>query len=103
MAVMITLHDKAFNIIYANKRAKEILQLPDLQKSSHVKCYQYYHGRNSPPDTCPSCKCLLTNESVTYEIYEPYLKKRIEINAVPNFDENGQFLGLIHYVKELSE
>lgn len=101
--VMITLHDKAFNIIYANNRAKKILQLPTLRKSSKAKCYQYYHGKKSPPNSCPSCKCLLTNEPVTYDIYEPHLNRRIEINAVPNFDSNGEFLGLIHFVRDITD
>ena len=102
MDIMITLHDKDFNIIYANDRAKEILKLPRLGDSSKAKCYRYYHGKESPPDMCPSCKCLLTNEPVTFEIYEPYLNKRIEINAIPTLSSEGEFLGLIHYVKELS-
>ena len=103
MDVMITLHDKDFNIIYANNRAKEVLHLPDLEESSKVKCYQYYHGKNSPPDACPSCNCILTNAPVTYEIHEPYIDKRIEMNAIPTFNSEGEFLGLIHYVKELKK
>lgn len=103
MSVMITLHDKAFNIIYANNTAKEILKLPPLINSSEVKCYQYYHGKNNPPEKCPGCKCLLTNEPVTYETFEPHLNKRIEIKAVPKFDSKGEFLGLIHLARELSK
>jgi hypothetical protein len=46
---IITFHDKNFNIIRANKIAKKILKLPPLD-GKEIKCYQYYHGKNSPPN-----------------------------------------------------
>ncbi len=44
---MITVHDKDFNIIRANKAAEQILGLPTLGASS-VKCYEKYHGTDLP-------------------------------------------------------
>jgi len=95
---MITCHDKDFNIISANKAAKEMLGLPSLI-GTEAKCYQYYHGKNSPPEQCPSCKCLLSEEPVSFEIYEPHLHKFIQIKAFPQFDDNNEFKGLIHFVR----
>ena len=40
---MITIHDKDFNIIFANKSAEKMLQLPIMDISKN-KCYKYYHG-----------------------------------------------------------
>ncbi len=56
---MITVHDRDFNIIHANRAAEKILDLPFL-KSKKAKCYEHYHGENSPPKGCPSCECLRT-------------------------------------------
>ena len=45
IADMITVHDKDFNVIRANKAAQKILGLPFLEReSSDVKCFKYYHG-----------------------------------------------------------
>lgn len=57
---MVTVHDKDWNIILANKAAEKILGLPLLEKAKDPKCFQYYHGKESPPEGCPSCSCLQT-------------------------------------------
>ncbi|MCK5286387.1 MAG: PAS domain-containing protein [Thermodesulfovibrionia bacterium] len=99
---MITVHDKDFNIICANKEAQKILGLPRLEFTK-VKCYEYYHGKDCPPKGCPSCRCLLTGESVTFKMFEPHLRRFIKIRAFPRFDSNHEFIGLIHFVKDVSD
>ncbi|MEN8265358.1 MAG: PAS domain S-box protein, partial [Nitrospirota bacterium] len=51
---MITIHDKDFNIIYANKAAVETLKLPSSERGAVHRCFQYYHGTECPPKGCPS-------------------------------------------------
>ena len=99
---MITIHDKDFNIIFANKSAEKMLQLPIMDISKN-KCYKYYHGKESPPEGCPSCACLKTKEPVTFEIFEPHLKRYIEIRAMPQFNSRKELIGLIHIVRDISE
>jgi hypothetical protein len=98
----ITYHDNNFNIISANKAAKEMLGLPSLM-GAEVKCYQYYHGKDSPPKQCPSCKCSLTSEPVFFEYFEPHLHKYMQIKAFPHFDKNNEFKGLIHFVRDITD
>ena len=98
---LITYHDKELNIISANKAAKEMLGLPSLIGAG-VKCYKYYHGKDSPPKECPSCKCLLTAESVSFEIVEPHLDKILHIKVFPQFDESFELKGLIHFVRDIT-
>ena len=38
----------------------------------------------------------------TFEIFEPHLKKYIEIRSIPRFDKNRELLGLIHIVRDIS-
>jgi hypothetical protein len=101
-ATIITFHDKDFNIIRANEAAKKILKLPPLD-GAKIKCYKYYHGKNSPPKKCPSCKCLLTREPAMFEIYESHLNKCIEIRAFPQFNRDGEYIGLIHFVRDITD
>jgi PAS domain S-box-containing protein len=98
---MITIHDKDFNIIYANRAAEKILQIPGFGEGS--KCFRFYHGTVAPPDGCPSCNCLKTGEPADFEIFEPHLNMYIEIRSMPRFDKNGKLIGLIHIARDVTE
>ncbi|RJQ49616.1 MAG: PAS domain S-box protein [Nitrospiraceae bacterium] len=100
---MITIHDKDFNIIQANKAAHEMLNLPFLSPGRVNKCFRYYHGSESAPAGCPSCKCMVTAEPATFEVFEPYLKKYIEIRSIPRLNQNNEMIGLIHIVRDITQ
>ncbi len=99
---MITIHDNDFNIVYANRAAEKLLKLP-FMKGIKSKCYKFYHGKDSPPEGCPSCACLKTGKPDAFEIFEPHLNKFIEIRAMPQFDSSKKLIGLIHIVRDISE
>ena len=99
---MITIHDKDFNIIRANKAAEKLLGLP-LLNLDETKCFKYYHGTQSPPGGCPSCQCFETREPTVFEIFEPHLNMYIEIRAIPRFDKDNHLTGLIHVVRDVTE
>ncbi|NOZ68634.1 MAG: PAS domain S-box protein, partial [Deferribacteres bacterium] len=98
----ITIHDRDHNIIRANRAAEEMLFLP-LLEITKPKCYMYYHGADKPPEGCPSCKCIQTGKAVEFELFEPHLNRFIEIRAIPRFDVNNEFIGLIHVVRDITE
>lgn len=99
---MITIHDKDFNIIYANKAAQKILNLPAIEDNTLIKCFKFYHGTERPPDGCPSCNCLVTARPANFEIYEPHLKMFIEIRSMPRFDKDNNLIGLIHIARDVT-
>ena len=100
---MVTVHDKDYNIIAANKAAEKILGLPLLENMKDRKCFSHYHGTERPPEGCPSCGCLQTGVSASFEIFEPHLNMFIEIRAIPRFDSNNKLIGLIHVVRDITE
>jgi PAS domain-containing protein len=100
---MITIHDRDFNIIRANKAAKEMLKLPESEVSKVLKCYTYYHGKDCPPEGCPSCDSMKTGKPSTFEFFEPHLNKYIEVRAIPRLDASKQMTGLIHVVRDVTE
>jgi transcriptional regulator with PAS, ATPase and Fis domain len=99
---MVTVHDKDFNIIRANRAAEKILGTL-FPKNKKAKCYQHYHGRNRPFEGCPSCECLRTGKPAVFEIFEPHLNMYIEIRAMPRFDAENNIIGSIHIVRDISE
>jgi PAS domain S-box-containing protein len=99
---MITIHDKDFRIIRANKAAEKILGLPFLG-ATDAKCYQYYHGQDHPPENCASCGCFKTGRPVSVEMYEPHLDRFLEIRAMPRFGDDDHLVGLIHVIRDITE
>jgi PAS domain-containing protein len=98
---MITIHDKDFNIVRANRYAVKRLGLPPLNTAG-IKCYRYYHGMERPPDKCPSCKCILSGIPATFDMFEPHLNASLRIKAVPILDEESQYVGSIHIVRDIT-
>jgi PAS domain S-box-containing protein len=100
---MITIHDKDYNIIQANKAAQTNLNLPLLSPGKINKCYKYYHGTENAPADCPSCECLVTAKYATFEVFEPYLEKYVEIRSIPRLNNNNELIGLIHVVRDITQ
>lgn len=98
---MITVHDKDFNIIRANKAAEKILNIPALTMT-RAKCFFYYHGAECPPSDCPSCQSLVTGKPSLVEFFEPHLNTFLEICAIPRHDIHDNIIGLIHIVRDIT-
>ena len=99
---MVTVHDKDFNILRANKSAEKILGM-SFSEIEKRKCFKNYHGKDCPPEGCPSCECLKTEKPAIFEMFEPHLNMFIEIKVIPRFDRNNQFVGLIHVVRDITD
>ena len=99
---MITIHDKNFNIIFANAAARKNLRLPAIN-AEKLKCFKYYHGTFFPPKGCPSCICLKTGMPTDFELFEPHLNKYVEIRAIPRLNRLKQIIGLIHIARDITQ
>ena len=98
---IITVHDKDFNIIRANKAAVDRLGLPSRHPAG-AKCFQYFHGAACPPGNCPTCNSILMGREVITEVFEPHLNMFVETRAIPRLDERGRMIGLIHVVRDIT-
>jgi PAS domain S-box-containing protein len=99
---IITIHDNDFNIIRANKTAKEKLALPS-SLDGYVKCFKYYHGTDSPPEGCKSCECLKTGKPGISELFDSHLNMYIEIKAIPRLGNNNRIEGSIHVIRNITD
>jgi diguanylate cyclase (GGDEF)-like protein/PAS domain S-box-containing protein len=97
----ITIHDKDFNIIRANKASVKLLG-SSYKKILSQKCHESYHRSDLPPETCPSCQTLKTGIPSLIEIFEPSLNKYLEMKALPRFDKDNQIIGVIHCVRDIT-
>lgn len=99
----ITIHDADFNIVHMNQSALELLGLQAQEGMPLAKCFRCYHGADKPPSDCPSCQTLKTGRPSTVERFEPFLNKHLEIRAMPRFGDDGQLVGLIHVVRDITD
>lgn len=99
---VITIHDKDFNIIRANRAVEKMLGIP-IHEIIRTKCYFCFHGTGKPPGNCPSCVSLQTGKPTVFEHYEPHFKKYLEIKSIPRFGKDHEIVGLIHIMRDISE
>lgn len=100
---LITVHDMNNNIINANEAAKKMLGLPEEGIDKDVKCYEYFHGIDTPPAECPCHQSLETRLPVSHEMFEPHLNKYVEIRVIPRINVNNDLVGLIHIVRDITD
>lgn len=98
----ITVHDRNFNIVRANKAAERTLNA-SLQSIMERKCYETYHGTNEAPCGCGSCEVLKNGTPVVMEIQEPHLGKYLELKALPRFDPERRISGVVHIVRDITD
>jgi signal transduction histidine kinase/FixJ family two-component response regulator len=98
---MITIHDKDYSIVFANKSAREALQMSSLIPGKS-RCCKLYHGTDAPPQGCPSCASLLTGKPINFETFEPHLNKHLEFRAIPRLNSKNELIGVIHIVRDIT-
>jgi PAS domain S-box-containing protein len=96
---IITIHDKDFNIIRANKAARRMfgLKLGDFG----TKCYKAYHGVDKIPEDCPANSNPVKKEAV-FERYEPSLNRYLEYRIIPYHAGDCLSTGCIHIVRDIT-
>jgi PAS domain S-box-containing protein len=99
----VTVHDKDFHIVRANRAARELLKLPPLGEGPPADCFRYYHGTEKPPEECPSCQSISAGLPSTCEIFEPHLNIHMELRTIPRFGPDGRVAGSIHVVRDITD
>ena len=99
---MVSIHDKDFKIVRANKSFANALNMkPD--EIIGKTCCELIHGTKEPPPFCPHKRTLDTGKPNRKEFFEPRIEIYIEASTSPLFDENGQIIASIHIAKDITE
>lgn len=99
----ISVLDSEFNILHTNKTIEKLYQehMPIVGK----KCYKVYQGRKSVCPWCPSIKSLKQGKKFTAEVplgSEKSPKGWLELTSYPMFDKNGDVIGVLENVKDIT-
>jgi signal transduction histidine kinase len=67
------------------------------------KCYEIFHGMDRPYEKCPHHKTVGEKKAFYEEFEDPYLGITSFSSTSPVFDQNGEFIGTVHVVRDISE
>ncbi|MBA3006004.1 MAG: PAS domain-containing protein [Proteobacteria bacterium] len=99
---IITVQDKDFRILQANSAAAQFF---DTTKEDLIgrHCYELFREENIPCLECPAHAVLQGGKIHSIELYHARLKKNFLVTVSPMLDEQGDFFGIVHSAKDITE
>ncbi|MEA3466926.1 MAG: response regulator [Thermodesulfobacteriota bacterium] len=98
---MIYIVDVQHRIIRANKATATILDM-SFGELIHSKCYESIHGSGEPFSYCPHSQVIKDRQTQTIEIFDKRLQRYLFITVAPVEDSEGDFLGAVHIVRDIT-
>ncbi|MGC2476527.1 MAG: PAS domain S-box protein, partial [Candidatus Sulfotelmatobacter sp.] len=86
----------------ANRAATEVLSLP-FSKLIGRPCYEVLHGMDKVHPDCPHDKMVNSGLSQRGDFEETRLGKTFDVTSTPLKDTNGNFVGCIHVLRDISD
>ncbi len=89
-------------IITANKASYDVT---GISKDRLVgrKCYEIMHGKDSPPDSCPVKKLLITGMPETREMEVEMYGRFFLVSCTPILDKDGNIEKIIHISTDITD
>lgn len=99
---MVFIQDKNFVILRAN-RAFALFLNSTPEACVGKKLYQLLSGLDTSQTPDPSSEVQQTKKPITIEFYEPVLNKYLEIYALPLLADDGEVIGSVHIMRNITE
>jgi PAS domain S-box-containing protein len=99
---MVYFNSKDYEIKSINKAVSKKLGLPPSEIIGK-KCYEVFHGTNEPYEKCPHHKTVNTKKAYIEELEDPNMGGTFLTSSSPIFDMNGEFIGSVHVVRDITE
>jgi PAS domain S-box-containing protein len=96
---MVCIQDNEFSILQVNRSFADFLHKKP-EECIGKKCYELLHGTNQPYPSCPCVQAHQTKKPATVELFEPHLRKYLEISSVPIFTDEGDILSSVHILRD---
>ncbi|MEO0235202.1 MAG: HD domain-containing phosphohydrolase [candidate division WOR-3 bacterium] len=98
----VIIQDLEHNIIQANKAASLSLGIEDPDELKGKKCYELWHRKNYPCESCPLEKTRLTKKPEENEVMTPE-GRWFHIRSNPIFSGAGELIGFVELTQEITE
>jgi PAS domain S-box-containing protein len=99
---MVFIQDNEFSILRANRSFTDFLHMTP-EECVGKNCLQLLHNMRISHSSCPCIQVHQTKKPATVEFYEPHLGKHLEISASPIFTDDGEIIGSVHILKDITE
>jgi PAS domain S-box-containing protein len=99
---LISVQDLEYKIILANKSYIDFFGKKQ-DKIIGRYCYEIIHDKTCPVDECPQRETIETGNSGSYEIEFGDSGKYFEVTITPHYDDNGEIIGTIHVMKDITK
>jgi PAS domain S-box-containing protein len=99
---MVYFNDRDFNIRHINQAVVKKLGKP-AEEIIGKKCYEVFHGKDKPLDTCHHTKTIDTGKAFVEEIRDSYLGGTFVVSSSPIFDSTGNIVGTVHISRDITE
>lgn len=99
---LISIHDRDFNIIKANRAFAEYFGL-DPKNVINRKCYELFHKGDSAVMNCPHRITMQENRPATSEVADTESKKIFLVSTFPFHFHDTDLYGSIHIAKDITE
>jgi PAS domain S-box-containing protein len=98
---IITIHDKDFRILRANKAFFEKFNV-DRKQLSDRKCCEIFCGNDKLWHNYPIGRSIRSLQPEYEEVHNPKMGGVFLISAYPLFDEQGELYGIVHQAKDIT-
>jgi PAS domain S-box-containing protein len=99
---MVFFTDRNYTIKKVNQAVINKVGLPSGEIEGK-KCYQVFHGMDEPWPSCPHHKTVEDMKAYVEELEDKHLQGTYLTSTSPIFDAEGEFLGTVHVVRDITE
>jgi PAS domain S-box-containing protein len=98
---MVSVVDRDFRLKTVNKAFADVFGMRP-EELIGKRCCELVHNTKEPPENCPLRKTLTTGETAKVEIFYDALKRHLEISTCPVFDDNGEIIETVHFIRDIT-
>lgn len=99
---LITILDRGFRIVRANKAVTDRLRLPKKEILGRT-CYSLIHRTDEPPPFCPHSLLLQDGKHHWVEIFENRLDGDFLVKVSPLRNAQGRLVGCVHFARDIAD
>lgn len=98
---IVTIQDMERRIVRANKKAHDLFGYP-LGKLKGELCYEIFHNKSHPCETCPATLTSKDHSSHTGIMYNDVVDKTFTISSFPILDRDGNMCQFVHVARDIT-
>ena len=99
---LVSIHDTNFRVLRINRATANFFQQEPTELVGR-KCFEIFCSHNRECQNCPIIALEQDLRPHTAEISHRKLKKTFQVSAFPIFDEEQNFIGVIHIAKDITD